>query len=139
MGIAIPGAIAAKLADRDRKVIAACGDGGFLMTVYDLMTAKDLDLPLTVVIFDDGYYSQIEWKQKSKFAKSYFADFRNPDFVKLAESLGCKAARIKSAGELSSALETALNSRDVFVLDVPVDRGENDLLTERLGKGVKCP
>jgi acetolactate synthase I/II/III large subunit len=139
MGIALPGAIAAKLAKPERKVVAACGDGGFLMTVYDLMTAKDLGLALTVVIFDDGIYGQIKWKQDSKFGRSYFAKFSNPDFVKLAQGFGCKVAKVRSTRELKTTLRTATNSKEVWVVDVPIDARENARLSGRLGENVHCP
>ena len=139
MGIALPGAIAAKLARPEVKVLAACGDGGFLMTLYDLATAKALGLGITVVLFDDGKYSQIEWKQLAKFGRSYYVDFENPDFVKLAESFGCRGTRVGSAGELKEALVTALGSNDTWVIDVPVDSRENERLSEKLGENVVCP
>ncbi len=139
MGIALPGAIAAKLARPKSKVLAACGDGGFLMTLYDLATAKALGLAITILVFDDGKYSQIEWKQLARFGKSYFVDFKNPDIVKLAESFGCKGKRVKSAIDLRETLSLALKSNDTWVIDVPVDSHENQRLLKRLGTNAKCP
>ena len=140
MGVSLPGAIAAKLAKPERHVVAACGDGGIMMSLYDLETATSLNLALVVVIFDDGQYSQVDWKQKSKFGESYFVKFNNPDFVKLAESFGCRGVRVSSVGELRESLGTALKSKDeVWVIDVPVDTRENSLLSERLGDHVVCP
>src|SRR5712664_3232745 len=75
MGISLPGAIAAKLAKPESRVVAVCGDGGMMMNLYDLETATTLKLPLVVIIFDDGQYSQIDWKQKSKFGESFFVKF----------------------------------------------------------------
>jgi acetolactate synthase I/II/III large subunit len=139
MGISIPGAIAAKLAKPDSKVLAVCGDGGFMMMAYDLLTAKDLNLALTILVFDDGMYGQIDWKQRAKFGgKSYFANFSNPDFVKLAEGFGCRGKRVESAKELEKALQNALRSEDVWLLDVPIDTEENQLLAKRLGVNVRC-
>jgi acetolactate synthase-1/2/3 large subunit len=92
-----------------------------------------------LVIFDDGQYSQIDWKQRSKFGESYFVKFKNPDFVKVAESLGCTGVRVSTAAELKSTLSKALKSEGVWVLDVPVDTEENLLLSERLGENVTCP
>jgi acetolactate synthase I/II/III large subunit len=139
MGISLPGAIAAKLARPDRRVVAVCGDGGAMMNLYSLATAKALGLSFVLVIFDDGQYSQIDWKQRSKFGESYFVKFKNPDFVKVAESLGCTGVRVSTAAELKSTLSKALKSEGVWVLDVPVDTEENLLLSERLGENVTCP
>jgi acetolactate synthase-1/2/3 large subunit len=139
MGISLPGAVAAKLAKPDRNVVAVCGDGGLMMNFYDLETARSLNLPFVVVIFDDGQYSQVDWVQRSKFGKSYFVKFTNPDFVKLAESFGCKGIRVSSAKELRESLSLALKSKELWVIDVPVDTKENLALSEKLGNNVVCP
>jgi acetolactate synthase-1/2/3 large subunit len=139
MGISLPGAIASKLARPNRRVVAACGDGGMMMSLYDLETAIELDIPLVVLIFDDGQYSQVDREQRSRYGKSYFVKFKNPDFVKLAESFGCKAVRISRANQLRESLVTALDSNDVWVIDVPVDTKENLLLFKRLGENTVCP
>jgi acetolactate synthase-1/2/3 large subunit len=139
MGISLPGAIAAKLAKPDSRVVAVCGDGGMMMNLYDLETATTLKLPLVVIIFDDGQYSQIDWKQKSKFGESFFVKFKNPDFVKLAESFGCRGVKVSGVKHLKETLAKALRSEDVWVIDVPVDTNENLLLSERLGDNVVCP
>jgi acetolactate synthase-1/2/3 large subunit len=140
MGISLPGAIAAKLARPEKRVVAACGDGGFMMNVYDLETAKRLGLAFVVVVFNDGQYSQIDWKQRSKYGESFFVKFTNPDFVKLAESFGCRGARPRSVEEFGEVLSKALNSDDeVWVIDVPVDVEENLALSGRLGDNVECP
>ncbi|HZW57395.1 MAG TPA: acetolactate synthase large subunit [Nitrososphaerales archaeon] len=139
MGVAFPGAMAAKLARPERRVVAVCGDGGFMMSMYDLQTAKDLDLDLTLLIMEDSKYAQIEWKQKAQFGGSYYVDFENPDLVGVAKALGCKARRIRSARELRSSLENSLNSKGVSTIAVPVDTRENDLLTRRIGENLRCP
>jgi acetolactate synthase-1/2/3 large subunit len=139
MGIALPGAIAAKVAKPNCNVLAACGDGGFLMTLYDLATARALNLAITILVFDDGKYSQIDWKQQAKFGRSYFVDFENPDIVKIAESFGCRAIRVKNAIELRKSLSISLKSNTTWVIDVPVDSQENFKLSRRLGDNVRCP
>jgi acetolactate synthase I/II/III large subunit len=139
MGISLPGAIAAKLARPDRRVVAVCGDGAAMMNLYNLATARALNLSFVLVIFDDGQYSQIDWKERSKFGESYFVKFQNPDFIKLAESFGCTGVRVSSAAELRNALSKSLSSDGVWVLDVPVDTKENILLSQRLGDRVVCP
>src|SRR6476661_8274717 len=90
MGIAIPGAIAAKLVHPNRKVVAVSGDGGFMMNCQELETALRVGTPFVTIIFNDGGYGLIEWKQHNQFGKSSFIQFSNPDFVKFAESMGLK-------------------------------------------------
>ena len=139
MGISVPGAIAAKLAKPERNVVAVCGDGGFMMNLHELETAKRLGTNFVIVIFDDGQYSQIDWRQKMRFGESYYTNFNNPDFVELAESFGWKGVSIKSARELRESLNHAIDSRESCVIDVPVDVRENTLLSARLGANLVCP
>ncbi|RMF06857.1 acetolactate synthase large subunit [Candidatus Woesearchaeota archaeon] len=138
MGIAIPGAIGAKLAKPHLKVVAATGDGGFLMNSQELETAKRLGLSFVVIIFNDSRYGVIEWKQMKTFGRSTAVEFTNPDFVKYAESFGAKGVRIRSADELLPALKAALDSKDIWVIDVPVDASENLRLQKMLERNV-CP
>ena len=133
MGIALPGAIAAKLYQPHRKVIAACGDGGFLMNVQELETAVRLRTPFVTLIFNDGGYGVIAWKQMLKFGRPAYVDFGNPDFVKLAESFGCAGYRVERAGDLAPMLKEALALDRPAVIDCPVDYSENLKLTEKLG------
>ena len=132
MGIALPGAIAAKLAYPDKKAIAVCGDGGFMMNNQELETALRLGLDLVVLIFNDSKYGLIEWHQLRHFDRATAIDFVNPDFVKFAESFGAKGYRVNSTDELIPVLETALNDGTVSVIDCPVDYAENMKLTQKL-------
>ena len=109
------------------------------MNHADLETAKKANVPITAVVFDDGQYSQVDWRQRAKFGESFFVKFENPDFVKLAESFGCKGFRVSKAKELKEALSRALKSGETWVIDVPVDTRENLRLSERLGNKVVCP
>jgi len=136
MGIALPGAIAAKLARPERTVVAATGDGGFLMNVQELETAVRLNTPIIVLIWNDGGYGLIEWKQIAQFGRPAFVKFGNPDFVKLAESFGARGYRIESGMSLQEVLREAIASNEVCVIDVPVDYSENLKLTARLGEMV---
>ena len=138
MGVALPGAIAAKLVYPDRKVVAICGDGGFLMNVQELETAKRLGNPFVIIIFNDNKYGMIEWKQRKAFGHAYGIDFSNPDFVKLAESFGLKGARIRKTEEFSKILKKALDDKkNIWIIDVPIDFNENFVLTKK--KGNVCP
>lgn len=125
MGIAIPGAIAAKLVHPDKKVVAVSGDGGFMMNCQELETALRVGTPFVTLIFNDNGYGLIEWKQIDQFGHPAFVDFTNPDFVKLAESMGLKGYRVKSAADLIPTLKEALAQDVPAVIDCPVDYQEN--------------
>jgi acetolactate synthase-1/2/3 large subunit len=133
MGIAVPGAIAAKVAHPDKPVVAVTGDGGFLMNGVELATAKRLGLAFVVLIFHDSKYGLIEWKQLNKFNRAHAIEFTPPDFVQFAQSFGIKAYKIKHSDELLPALEDALASNEIVLLDVDVDYSENLKLSEKLG------
>jgi acetolactate synthase I/II/III large subunit len=133
MGIAIPGAVAAKLAQPDRRVVAVTGDGGFLMNSQELETAARLETPFVALVFNDRSYGLIRWKQMQQFNRPAFVDFSNPDFVKYAESFGAHGIRIKTADELAPALRSALSSNKLTIIDCPVDAAENLRLTQKLG------
>jgi acetolactate synthase-1/2/3 large subunit len=133
MGIAVPGAIAAKLAHPEKPVIAVTGDGGFLMNGVELATAKRLGLALVILIFNDSKYGLIEWKQMSKFNRTHAIEFMNPDFIQFAQSFGIQARKIKHSDELLPALQEALASNEIVLLDVDVDYSENIKLSEKLG------
>ncbi|PJC37336.1 acetolactate synthase large subunit, partial [Candidatus Peregrinibacteria bacterium CG_4_9_14_0_2_um_filter_53_11] len=135
MGIALPGALAAKLVHPERKVVAVMGDGGFLMNSQEIETAKRLGLAFVILIFHDNKYGMIEWKQINHFGGPPFAmEFTNPDFVKYAESFGCTGLRVERTEDLLPTLKKALEIDDVVIVDVPVDYSENFELTNKLGK-----
>ena len=138
MGIAIPGAIAAKLVNPNRKIVAVTGDGGFMMNMQELETATRIGTPFVTLIFNDGGYGLIEWKQQIHYGKSAFIKFGNPDFVKLAESMGLKGYRITSAIDLVPTLKKALEQDVPAVIDCPVDYREN-MLFSRKGGEFSCP
>jgi acetolactate synthase-1/2/3 large subunit len=138
MGIAVPGAIAAKLAYPDRKVVAVTGDAGFLMNAQEIETAMRVGTPFVILIWNDNGYGLIKWKQMNQFGRPANVDFNNPDFITFAESFGAKGYRIERAADLLPTLEEALNSDVVSVIDCPVDYGENLKLTAKLGEMV-CP
>lgn len=138
MGIALPGAIAAKLVRPQRAVVAVTGDGGFLMNVQELETARRLGLALVVLIWNDGGYGLIEWKQENAFGHSSHVRFTNPDFVQLAAAFGAKGYRIGQPEELQPVLREALAQPMVTLIDCPVDYRENRRLTEEL-QALICP
>ena len=133
MGIAVPGAIAAKLVHPDRRVVALCGDGGFLMNSQELETARRIGANITVVVWRDEGYGLIDWKQRIEFGQPFATDFANPDLVAYAQSFGLAAFRPTTAADLYPTLMRALEHDGPSLVDVPVDYRENLRLTERLG------
>ncbi|MEE9471399.1 MAG: acetolactate synthase large subunit [Gemmatimonadota bacterium] len=138
MGIALPGAIGARIAHPDRAVVAVTGDAGFLMNSQELETAIRIGTPIVVLVWSDAEYGLIKWKQMMHFGRESHIRFTNPDFVRYAESFGAAGFRVESAGELSAVLREALSHDGVSVIDCPVDYAENLKLTEKLGQLV-CP
>jgi len=133
MGIAIPGAIAASLVHPNRKVVALCGDGGFLMNSQELETATREGADITVVVWRDDGYGLIDWKQRNEFGRPFGVEFGNPDFVDYARSFGMAAFRPASAEDLYPTLRRALDTAGPSLVEVPIDYRENLRLTERLG------
>ena len=133
MGISLPGAIAAKLVHPERKVVALCGDGGFLMNAQELETAKRIGANVTVIVWRDDGYGLIDWKQRNEFGRPFGVEFGNPDFVAFAESFGIAGFRPSSAAELLPTLRRALDVDGPSLVEIPIDYRENLRLTERLG------
>ncbi|MBD1852327.1 acetolactate synthase large subunit [Leptolyngbya sp. ST-U4] len=133
MGIAIPGAIAAKLVAPQRKIVAVTGDGGFMMNCQELETALRVGTPFVTIIFNDGGYGLIEWKQLNQFGEPAFVHFGNPDFVKLAESMELKGYRVESSLDFLPMLKDALEQNVPTVIDVPIDYRENLRFSKRSG------
>jgi acetolactate synthase-1/2/3 large subunit len=138
MGIAVPGAIAAKLVHPERNIVAVTGDAGFLMNSQEIETAMRCRLSIVILIWNDGGYGLIEWKQLNRFERRSNVDFSNPDFVKYAESFGCNGYRVESTLELPTILKAALANDTVSIIDCPVDYRENIKFTEQMGSLV-CP
>lgn len=136
MGIAVPGAIATRLAHPQRRVLAVTGDAGFMMNSQEIETAIRLNIPLTVLIWNDGAYGLIEWKQVVTYGRASYVRFNNPDFVKYAESFGARGYRVNHTSELMPILKEALNNDKVNIIDCPVDYTENMKLTAKLGEAI---
>jgi acetolactate synthase I/II/III large subunit len=125
MGAGLPSAMAARLVHPDRKIMAVCGDGGFMMNSQELETAVRLGMDLVVLILRDDAYGMIKWKQEAMGLRDYGLDFGNPDFVKYAQAYGARGHRVQATGELLPLLQKCLNDPGVDVIDVPVDYSEN--------------
>ncbi len=134
MGIALPGALAARLVYPERRVVAVAGDGGALMNIQELETAVRMGVPLVLLVLVDGLYSLIEWKQQQRYGHATGVGFGNPDWRALAESFGAQGARVQLSEELQPALKWAVSQNGPVVLEVPVDAQENHKLTEEFGK-----
>jgi acetolactate synthase-1/2/3 large subunit len=134
MGIAVPGAIGAKLALPDRRVVAVSGDGGFLMNSQELETAVRLGLAVTVVVLRDGKYGVIQHHMDTRLGRHFGVDFGNPDFVRYAESFGMKGCRVERADQLLPALQSSLESGAPSLIDCPIDYRENEKLSLALGE-----
>ena len=133
MGIAVPGAISAKLANPAKGIVAVTGDAGFMMNSQEIETALRCQTPIVILIWNDSKYGLIEWKQQRIFGRSAYIDFKNPDFVAYAKSFGAQGVRIESADQLLPELNKALENNTVTIIDCPVDYSENDRLTALLG------
>ena len=126
MGAGLPSAMAAHLVYPERKVMAVCGDGGFMMNSQELETAVRLRMNLTVLILNDNSYGMIRWKQANMGFQDWGLEYTNPDFVKYAESYGANGYLVESSAELPELLEKCLNTDGVHVIECPVDYSEND-------------
>ncbi|NIK12997.1 acetolactate synthase large subunit [Alkalibacillus almallahensis] len=133
MGVAVPGAISAKMVQPEKNVVAVCGDGAFLMTGAELETAVRLNLPIVVLLWRDDGYGLIEWHQMKKFNRASYIEFGNPNYVDLAKSYGFESFEIQQAEELLPTLKQAISLNKPVLIDCPVDYRENMKLTEKLG------
>ena len=133
MGFALPGAIAAKLVHPDRRILAICGDGGFLMNVQEMETAKRLNTNIVIMIWEDFSFGLIKWKQENEFGHHTDLSFSNPNWKELAQAFGWKAHRIDSSKTLQAELETSFSEEGPTLMVVPIDYQENWRLTERFG------
>ncbi|MGI8571338.1 MAG: acetolactate synthase large subunit [Solirubrobacteraceae bacterium] len=133
MGFALPTAIAAKLVYPDRNVVTVSGDGGFLMNCQELETAVRLRTAVVNVVWENGQFGSIAWKQDKKFGRHFDVDFGNPDFVKLADAFGMPAWRCSTAGEFSQRLTDALALDLPSLIVVPIDYSIDVAISEALG------
>lgn len=131
MGAGLPSAMGSKMVHPDRKVMAICGDGGFMMNSQELETAVRLKLDIAVLILNDNSYGMIRWKQANMGFKDWGLTYGNPDFVKYAESYGAIGHRVESAEALPGLLERCLSTAGVHLIDCPVDYADNDRILNR--------
>ena len=135
MGIALPGAIAAKLVRPERKVVAFCGDGGFLMNVQELETAKRLGTAIVIVVLVDDRLGVIEVNEKRQFGRVFATEFGNPDFVQLAHAFGVAGYAVESAKDLLPTLRHALDLGGPAMIAVPWDHRANEHIADAMTYG----
>jgi len=135
MGAGLPSAIMAALLYPKRRIMAVCGDGGFMMNSQELETAVRLKLNLVVLVIEDNAFGMIRWKQAVDDFPDFGMTFDNPDFVKYAQAYGAKGTRVGSVEELQPALEAAFTGGGVHLVVVPIDYSENKrVLVDELHK-----
>ncbi len=135
MGFAFPGSVGAELAFPERRVLSISGDADFLMNVQDLETAARYKISTVAMVWLDGEYGLIKWKQQNMFGgKHSDLAFGNPDFEQLARAFGLWGRTLTGPGQLTEALEEAFHQEGPAILAVPVDYAENQKLTKRLGE-----
>ena len=132
MGFALPGAVAAALHSPQRRIIAAMGDGGFLMNSQELETARRLNLKFVTIIFNDNDYGLISWKQQMSRGRSTGTKITNPDFKAYAESFGIKGYCPRTLTELKAQLTHSIEAGELSVFEIPVDTGVNQELIKKL-------
>jgi acetolactate synthase-1/2/3 large subunit len=133
MGAGLPSAMMAALLYPKRRVLAVCGDGGFMMNSQEMETAVRLGLNLVVLILEDSAYGMIRWKQAVDKFPDWGLTFGNPDFVRYAESYGATGHRVKRTDDLVPTLEAAFKDTGVHLVTVPIDYAENTrVLVEEL-------
>jgi acetolactate synthase-1/2/3 large subunit len=125
MGAGLPSAMMAAMLYPTRRVLAVCGDGGFMMNSQELETAVRLKLNVVVLILQDNAYGMIRWKQAVDHFPDFGMTFGNPDFVAYAKAYGAKGSRVENAEALVPTLKAAFAGGGVHLVAVPVDYSEN--------------
>jgi len=133
MGFALPGAIGAALVHPDRRILAICGDAGFMMNVQEMETARRLNSNIVVMVWEDHAYGLIAWKQQNQFGHHTDLGFGNPDWMQLSGAFGWHGHRVEKSVELQDALNTAFTESGPSLIVIPIDYRENMKLSERLG------
>jgi len=132
LGVALPWAIAASIARPGKKVVSMAGDGGFLFSGQELVTAVEMKAPIIQLIWNDGYYDMVKFQQEAKYGKGAAVKLHPVDYVKYAESMGAKGFRVNHASELETILKQAWQEEGPVVIDIPVDYSNNAKLMEEL-------
>jgi acetolactate synthase-1/2/3 large subunit len=134
MGMPLPGAIAAHMVHPDRRIFGIAGDGDFMMNVQEMETARRLDSDITLMVWEDGGYGLIAWKQDNEFGRHTDLGFGNPDWLGLAKAFGWQGEYVTRSRELAGAIDRAIGHRGPALIVLPIDYRENPKLTKRLGE-----
>ena len=126
MGAGLPAAMMASILNPKKRVMAVCGDGGFMMNSQEMETAVRLDLDLVVLVLRDDAFGMIRWKQAIAGLDDWGLTFGNPDFVAYAESYNATGHRVTVADEFAPLLEACFEAGGVHLVEVPVDYSENE-------------
>ncbi|MHB1059945.1 MAG: acetolactate synthase large subunit [Rhodanobacter sp.] len=134
MGMPLPGAIAAHMVHPDRKIFGIAGDGDFMMNVQEMETARRLDADITLMVWEDGGYGLIAWKQDAEFGRHTDLGFGNPDWLGLAKAFGWHGEYVTRSRDLAGAIDRAIGHNGPSLVVLPIDYRENPKLTKRLGE-----
>lgn len=132
MGAGLPAAMAAKIVNPGKRVVAVCGDGGFMMNSQELETAKRLGLDLTILVLTDNTYGMISWKQAGMALPDFGLTFGNPDFVKYSQAYGLSGHRVDDKHSLKDALNISYTSGGIHLIEVPIDYSDNQYLGKKI-------
>ncbi|MBI2443884.1 MAG: acetolactate synthase large subunit [Candidatus Magasanikbacteria bacterium] len=138
MGAGLPSALAAKLLYPQKKVLAVCGDGGFMMNSQEIITCVKENIPVVVLILNDNAYGFIEWKQKNAGLPDFGLRLQNPDFVKYAEAYGALGLKVTSANDLIPQLQQAFASDRPTIVECPIDYSQNFKVFDEELKNLQC-
>ena len=128
MGFGLPASLGAQIGNPNKKVIAFIGDGGFQMTIQELATIRQNNLPIKIIILNNNFLGMVRQWQELFFDKRYsYTELINPDFVTIAKGYQIPALKVKSRSELNEAINEMLNSNEPFLLDIEVEKEENVL------------
>ena len=127
MGFGVPAAIGAQVGARDKKVVLIVGDGGFQMTLEEIMMIRQYNLPVKIVIINNSFLGMVrQWQELFKDRRYSFVDLEcNPDFVKIADAYGIKSERLKTKADLENKLKDLILSDEGVILDCIVEKEEN--------------
>jgi acetolactate synthase-1/2/3 large subunit len=137
MGFALPAALGAKLAKPENQVIAVIGDGGYQMTVQELGTIMQYEIPVKILVLNNSFLGMVrQWQQLFHGKRYSFTEMKNPDFIKLAGAYNIKARKVEAREDLLSALQEMLDSKTSYFLEVVVGKEDNVFPMVPAGAGV---
>jgi acetolactate synthase-1/2/3 large subunit len=126
MGFALPAAMGASVAQPDKQVVAIIGDGGFQMTMQELGTVMQYNIPVKIIILNNNFLGMVrQWQQLFFESRYSFTEMKNPDFIKLSQAFDIPAVQIKDRAKLQSGIQNLLQSKGPFLMEVIVEKEQN--------------